>query len=30
MGAFLGVPLLIVGMVIVSHLFPSEEARLPE
>jgi predicted PurR-regulated permease PerM len=29
MGAFLAVPLLIVGMVIVSHLFPSEEAKLP-
>jgi predicted PurR-regulated permease PerM len=29
MGAFLGVPLLIVGMVIVSHLFPSEDAKLP-
>jgi predicted PurR-regulated permease PerM len=29
MGAFLGVPLLIVGMVIVSHVFPSEESKLP-
>jgi predicted PurR-regulated permease PerM len=29
MGAFLAVPLLIVGMVIISHLFPSEDAKLP-
>jgi predicted PurR-regulated permease PerM len=29
MGAFLGVPLLIVGMVIISHLFPSEDSKLP-
>jgi predicted PurR-regulated permease PerM len=29
MGVFLAVPLLIVGMVIVSHLFPSEDAKLP-
>jgi predicted PurR-regulated permease PerM len=28
-GAFLAVPLLIVAMVTVSHLFPSEEAKLP-
>jgi predicted PurR-regulated permease PerM len=30
MGAFLAVPLLIVGMVIVSHLFPGDEGKLPE
>jgi predicted PurR-regulated permease PerM len=29
MGAFLGVPLLIVGMVIVSHVFHSEDSKLP-
>lgn len=29
LGAFLAVPLLIVGMVVVEHLFPPEEARLP-
>jgi predicted PurR-regulated permease PerM len=29
MGAFLGVPLLIVGMVIISHLFPAEDSKLP-
>lgn len=29
MGAFLGVPLLIVGMVIISHVFPSEDSKLP-
>jgi predicted PurR-regulated permease PerM len=29
LGAFLGVPLLIVGMVIISHVFPPEESKLP-
>jgi predicted PurR-regulated permease PerM len=29
-GAFLAVPLLIMGLVAVSHLFPSEERALPE
>lgn len=29
MGAFLGVPLLIVGMVIIGHVFPAEESKLP-
>jgi predicted PurR-regulated permease PerM len=29
MGAFLAVPLLIVGMVIVSHVFPSDDITLP-
>jgi predicted PurR-regulated permease PerM len=29
MGAFLAVPLLIVAMVTISHLFPSEDAKLP-
>jgi predicted PurR-regulated permease PerM len=29
MGAFLAVPLLIVGMVIVGHVFPSDDLKLP-
>jgi predicted PurR-regulated permease PerM len=29
-GAFLAVPLSIVGLVVASHLFPSEEVKLPE
>jgi predicted PurR-regulated permease PerM len=29
MGAFLAVPLLIVALVIVSHVFPSDDGRLP-
>jgi predicted PurR-regulated permease PerM len=29
MGAFLAVPLLIVAMVILDHLFPADEAKLP-
>jgi len=29
MGAFLAVPLLIVALVIVSHVFPSEDGKLP-
>jgi predicted PurR-regulated permease PerM len=29
-GAFLAVPLSIVGLVIVNHLFPSEDVRLPD
>jgi predicted PurR-regulated permease PerM len=29
MGAFLAVPLLIVALVIVGHVFPSDDARLP-
>jgi predicted PurR-regulated permease PerM len=29
-GAFLAVPLSIVGLVVVSHLFPSSEAKLPD
>jgi predicted PurR-regulated permease PerM len=29
MGAFLSVPLLIVAMVILNHLFPSDDAKLP-
>jgi predicted PurR-regulated permease PerM len=28
-GAFLAVPLLIVGLVVVDHLFPEEEPELP-
>jgi predicted PurR-regulated permease PerM len=30
MGAFLAVPFSIIGLVIVSHLFPPEDLRLPE
>jgi len=30
MGALLAVPLLIIGLVVVNHLFPSEDVRLPE
>jgi predicted PurR-regulated permease PerM len=29
LGAFLAVPLLIVGLVILSHVFPSDEIKLP-
>jgi predicted PurR-regulated permease PerM len=29
MGAFLAVPLLIVAMVIISHVFPSSDIKLP-
>jgi predicted PurR-regulated permease PerM len=29
MGAFLAVPVLIVAMVIISHVFPSEDSKLP-
>jgi predicted PurR-regulated permease PerM len=29
-GAFLAVPLSIIGLVIVNHLFPSEDVRLPD
>jgi predicted PurR-regulated permease PerM len=28
-GAFLAVPLLIVGLVVVDHLFPDDEPELP-
>lgn len=30
MGAFLAVPFSIMGLVVVSHLFPSDDLRLPE
>jgi predicted PurR-regulated permease PerM len=30
MGALLAVPLSIIGLVVVNHLFPSEDVRLPE
>lgn len=30
LGALLAVPLSIIGLVVVNHLFPSEEVRLPE
>jgi len=29
-GAFVSVPLLIIGMVAVEHLFPRDEPELPE
>jgi predicted PurR-regulated permease PerM len=29
MGAFLAVPLLIVGMVVINHVFPAEDSKLP-
>jgi len=29
-GAFLAVPLSIIGLVISSHLFPAEEVKLPD
>lgn len=29
-GAFLAVPVSIIGLVVVSHLFPAEEVRLPD
>jgi predicted PurR-regulated permease PerM len=29
-GAFLATPLLIIGLVVFSHLFPSEEVKLPD
>ena len=29
-GAFLAVPLSIIGLVVVNHLFPSDDVRLPE
>jgi hypothetical protein len=29
MGAFLAVPLLIVGLVVYGHVFPSDDAKLP-
>jgi predicted PurR-regulated permease PerM len=29
-GAFLAVPLSIIGLVAVNHLFPSDDVRLPE
>jgi predicted PurR-regulated permease PerM len=29
MGAFLAVPLSIIGLVTISHLFPTEEFKLP-
>jgi predicted PurR-regulated permease PerM len=29
-GAFLAVPLSIIGLVVVNHLFPSEDVRLPD
>jgi hypothetical protein len=30
MGALLAVPLSIIGLVVVNHLFPSEDVSLPE
>ena len=30
LGALLAVPLSIIGLVIVNHLFPSEDVRLPD
>jgi len=30
MGALLAVPLSIIGLVVVNHLFPSEDVKLPE
>jgi hypothetical protein len=30
MGALLAVPLSIIGLVVVNHVFPSEDVRLPE
>ena len=29
-GAFLAVPLSIVGLVVFSHLFPNEDVKLPD
>ena len=29
-GAFLAVPLLIMGLVVVAHLFPKDEVDLPD
>jgi len=29
MGAFLALPISIVGMVMVEHLFPSDDPKLP-
>jgi predicted PurR-regulated permease PerM len=29
-GAFLAVPLSIIGLVVVNHLFPREDVRLPD
>jgi predicted PurR-regulated permease PerM len=29
-GAFLAVPLSIVGLVVFNHLFPTEEVKLPD
>jgi predicted PurR-regulated permease PerM len=29
-GAFLAVPLLIMGMVVVAHVFPKDEVELPD
>ena len=29
-GALLAMPLSIIGLVVVNHLFPSEDVRLPE
>jgi hypothetical protein len=30
MGALLATPLSIIGLVVVNHLFPSEEVNLPD
>jgi hypothetical protein len=30
MGALLATPLSIIGVVVVTHLFPAEEVHLPE
>jgi hypothetical protein len=30
MGALLAAPLSIIGLVVVNHLFPAEDVRLPE
>jgi predicted PurR-regulated permease PerM len=29
LGAFLAVPLLIVGMVVIGHIFPADDTKLP-
>ena len=30
MGAFLAVPILIISLVVITHLFPKEELSLPD
>jgi predicted PurR-regulated permease PerM len=30
LGAFLAVPLSIVGLVVIHHLFPTEDVKLPD